>query len=177
MIWLRASTFSRTSSASARGVHQVADANAAASDLVLVGRADAARRRADLALAAPRFAEHVQLAVIRQNQVRLVADEQPVADVDPESRQLLDLGEQRLRIDDHAVADDAHDALVQDARRNEVQDELLAADIHRVPRVVAALIASDDREMRGHQIDDLAFAFVTPLRAENHDVHRTQNTS
>ena len=114
--------------------------------------------------------------MIRQNQVRLLADEQPVADVDAESRQLLDLGEQRLRIDDHAVADDAGDALVQDARRNEVEHELAAADIHGMPRVVPALIAGHDGKMRRHQIDDLALAFVTPLRAENDDVHRPQDT-
>ena len=31
----------------------------------------------------------------------------PIADVDSQSRQLLDLGEERLRVDDDAVADDA----------------------------------------------------------------------
>ena len=80
----------------ARPVGEVADADAAAGDLVLVGRADAARRRADLALAAARFGQHVELAVIRQDQVRLVADEQAIADVDAEPGQLVDLGEQRL---------------------------------------------------------------------------------
>ena len=54
---------------------EIADADAAAADLVLVGRADAARRRADLALAAARLGEHVELAVIRQDEVRLVADD------------------------------------------------------------------------------------------------------
>ena len=47
------------------------------------------------------------------------------ADVDAEPRQFVELGEQRLRIDDDAVADDADDAGVQDAGRNQVQDELL----------------------------------------------------
>ena len=61
-------------------VGEVADAHAAARDLVLVGRADAAGGRADLALAAPRFAEQVELAVVRQDEVRLVADDQAVAD-------------------------------------------------------------------------------------------------
>src|SRR5687768_12521491 len=42
----------------------VADADAAASDLVLVSGTDAARRRADLALAATRLRQHVELAVI-----------------------------------------------------------------------------------------------------------------
>ena len=89
---------------------EVADADAAARDLVLVRRPDAARGRADLPLAAPRLGEQIEIAVIRQNQVRLVADQHAVADVDAVPRQLVDLGEQRLRIDDDAVADDAGDA-------------------------------------------------------------------
>ena len=98
--------------------------------------------------------------------------EQPVADLDPEPRQLVDLREQRLRIDDYAVADDARDAVVQDAGRDQMQDELLAVHVDGVPGVVSALIARDDRKLRRQQIDDLALAFVTPLRAKNHDVHR-----
>jgi hypothetical protein len=47
--------------------------------------------------------------------VRLVADENPIADIDPGARQLVDFGEQRLRVDHHAVADDAGDAGMQDA--------------------------------------------------------------
>ena len=44
----------------------------------------------------------------------------------PSRAELVDLLEQRLRIDDHAVADDAGDAGMQDARRDQVQDELRA---------------------------------------------------
>ena len=62
----------------------------------------------------------------------------------PLLRQLVDLGEQRLRIDDHAVADDAGDAGMQDAGRNQPQDELLAVDVDGVPGVVSALIPRDD---------------------------------
>ena len=127
MIRLRALTFSRTSSASAVAVaEQIADADAAPSDLVLVRRPDAARGRADLPFAAPRFGQHVELAVIRQDHVRLLADQQPAVHGDAQPRQLVDLLEERLRIDDDAVADDAGDAGMQDARRDQMQDELLA---------------------------------------------------
>ncbi len=155
----------------ARRLREIADADAAAADLVLVGRADAARRRADLAIAAARFGEHVQLAVIRQDEVRLVADHQAVADVDAQFLQRVDLREQRLRIDDHAVADDAGDPGMQDARGDQMEDELLAVDVDRVSGVVAALIAGDDLETRRQQVDDLALAFVSPLGAKNCDVH------
>ena len=95
-----------------------------------------------------------------------------VADVDAVPRQLVDLGEQRLRIDDDAVADDAGDAGMQDAGRNQAQDELRAVDVDRVAGVVSALIARDDRKVRRQQIDDLAFAFIAPLRAEHGEIHK-----
>src|SRR3712207_7197615 len=43
---------------------------------------DAPRGRADLALAAPRLAQDIELAVIRQNEMGLVADDQPIADAE-----------------------------------------------------------------------------------------------
>ena len=108
--------------------------------------------------------------MIRQDDVRLLADQQPAVDGDAGARQLVDLLEQRLRIDDHAVADDAGHAGMQDAGRNQVQHELLAVHIHGVAGVVTALIARDRRKVRRQHVDDLAFAFVAPLRAENGDV-------
>ena len=113
---------------------QIADANAPPPDLVLVGGSDASRRRANLALAAARLRQHVELAVVRQDDVRLLADEQPAVDADPGAPELVDLGKERLRIDDHAVADDARHAGMQDARRDQVQDELLPLDVHGVAR-------------------------------------------
>ena len=171
MIWLRAWTFSRTSSARRLRVDEIADADATAADLVLVGRADAPRRRADLALPAAGLAEDVELAVIRQDEVRLLADQEAIADLDAERAQLVDLREQRLWIDDDTVADDAQHAVVEDAGRNQMEHELLAVDVNGMAGVVAALIAGHHAEMWREQVDDLALAFVPPLRAQNRDVH------
>ena len=91
---------------------------------------------------------------------------QPVADVDAGLRQLVDLGEERRRIDDDAVADHAGDAGMQNAGRQQTQDELAAVGVDGVTGVVAALIARDDREVRRQQVDDLALAFVAPLRSK-----------
>ena len=173
MIWLRAWTLSLDFLGQGRRVGEVAQPHAPAADLVLVGRADAAGGGANLALAPPRLAEHVELAVVRQDEVRPVADEQPAFHLDAEALQFVDLGEERRRVDDHAVADDTGDARVQDARRDQVEDELLAADVDGVPGVVAALIAADHGEVRCQQIDDLALAFVAPLGAQHGDVHVT----
>ena len=122
---------------------QVAHANAATPDLVLVSGADPPGRRPDLALTTTRLREHVQLAVVGQDDVRLFTDEQPAVDADAGAAQLVDLGKQRLRVDDHAVADDAGDAGVENAGRNQVENELRALDENRVSRVVAALVTRD----------------------------------
>ena len=89
---------------------------------------------------------------------------------DAQARQLVDFLEQRLRVDDDAVADDARDARMQDARRDEVQHELRAVHVDGVPGVVPALVARHRREMRRQHVDDLALAFVSPLRAEHGDI-------
>ena len=150
---------------------EVAHAQAAPGILVFVRRPDAAGRGANLAFAPARLRQHVELAVIRQDQVRAVAHEQPAGGVDPERRQVVHFGEQRLRIDDNAVADDARHAGMQDAGRDEVQHEFLAANIDRVARVVPPLVSRDERKARREQIDDLPLALVPPLRTEHCDVH------
>ena len=115
--------------------------------------------------------------MVRQDQVRLVADDEPIADGDASRRELVDLGKQRLRIDHDAVADDAGDALVQDAGRQQPQHELAPVGVDGVTGVVAALIPRDDRKIRRQQIDDLALALVSPLRAQYSDVHMSESRS
>ena len=93
------------------GIGEVADADAAPRDLVLVGRPDAARGRADLPLAAPRLRQQVEVAMVRQDEVRLVADDEPAGDVDARPAVSSSISrEERRGIDDDAVADDAGDA-------------------------------------------------------------------
>jgi hypothetical protein len=56
-----------------------------------------------------------------------------------------------------------------------VQDELVidpvAPDDDGVAGVVTALVAGDDVEMRGEQIDDLTFPLIAPLCADNCQIH------
>src|SRR5262245_13472451 len=62
-----------------------------------------------------------------------------------------------------------------DARWDQVEYEFMidpaAANDDGVAGVVAALIASDDVKMRREQIYDLTLAFVSPLRADDCEVH------
>ncbi len=87
--------------------------------------------------------------------------------VTPAARSDVDLGEKRARVDDEAVADHVHDARAADARRDEAQREVLVAELHGVAGVVSALVAGDEVERRGDEIDDLALALVAPLAADD----------
>ena len=60
---------------------------------------------------------------------------------------------------------------MQDAGRNQVQDELPAVDVDRVPGVVPALVTGDHGKIRRQQVDNLAFAFVAPLGAQHTHIH------
>ena len=96
---------------------KVANTDRAPADLVLVCRADAAQRRADLARAAGGFAQSVEIAVERQDQRAIVGDVQRLGrNRYALAAQFLDLGLERPRIEDDAVADDARRA-AHDARR------------------------------------------------------------
>ena len=56
---------------------------------------------------------------------------------------------------------------VQDAGRDQRQHRLDAVDDERVAGVVPALEARDRADPLGEQVDDLAFAFVAPLGADD----------
>ena len=82
----------------------------------------------------------------------------------------VDFFDQDFRIDDHAVADDAELIGVKRAGRDQVQNGFLAVDDQRVAGVIAALKAHDDIRVLGEQVDDFAFAFVSPLGTDDCDV-------
>ena len=87
---------------------QIADADGAARDLVLISWADASTGGADLVLAARRFPRTVQRAMQRQDQRRVLGDAQRLRRDDQAlPREPGDLRQQRLGVDDDAVADDA----------------------------------------------------------------------
>jgi hypothetical protein len=83
----------------------------------------------------------------------------------------------RPRIHDNAIADDGKLAWPDHARRQQAELERPSIDDERVPRVVTALKAHHHLGAGGQPVDDLAFAFVTPLGADychiRHDASRT----
>ncbi len=150
-------------------VLQVGDADGAASDLVLVGRADAAAGGADL-VGGLRLARLVEVAVDRQDQAGVVGQHQPFrGDLDALLAQPADLVEQVPRIDHHAVAD--HRQLALDQARGQ-QRQLVDVVAHHqgVAGVVPALEADHHVGTVRQPVDDLALALVAPLGADHGDV-------
>src|SRR2546422_8461745 len=88
--------------------------------------------------------------------------------------QSVELGEERLGIEHHAVADDAHGAL-DDARGDLVQHELPGAGIDRVTGVGAALVADHEIGALGQHVHDLPLALVAPLGADDDDALRLRS--
>ena len=153
---------------------EVANADGAASDLVLIGRTDAAARGADLLRASGALARLVERGVVGQDQRAGLGDAKPRDHASYAARfELVDLRQQGLRREHHAVADEAVDVAAQDARGNQVQHGLLAADHQRVAGVVAALEAHHALGAVGEPVDDLALALVAPLGADDDDVAST----
>jgi hypothetical protein len=74
-------------------VEQILRAHGPPCDLVFVGRADAAPGRADLRLAAPRFARLVERDVVRKDQRAIAADRQPRRRRDAATFQFVDFRE------------------------------------------------------------------------------------
>ena len=149
-------------------VEQVLHADAQPRGLVRVARPDPPARGADLQAAELGLAGGVQQQVVGHDQVRVGRDAQP-ADVHAPGAQGVELLDQHLRVDHHAVADHAALARVEDPRRDQVELPLLAVPHDRVPGVVAALEAHDRVGLLGEQVGDLALALVAPLGADYHD--------
>ena len=151
-------------------MRQIAHADRAAADLVLVSGANAAPGGADLARTRRRFAQTVEIAVDRQDQRAIVRHgEVVVIDGDALRFELLDLGLERPRVEHHAIADHAERARNDPAGQ---QRELVGGpvDDQRVAGIVPALEAHHGIGAAGQPVDDLALALIAPLGADHGDV-------
>ena len=98
-----------------------------------------------------------------------LAETLQAAEVDPPAPELVDLRGEHDRVDDHAVADRAQLAGVEDPRRDQVELERLAVADDRVAGVVAALEADHEVGLLGEQVHDLPLPLVAPLGADDDD--------
>ena len=118
-----------------------------------------------------RLGQQVQIAMVREDQVSLVANHDPVVDIHALVDEFIDFCEKGLGIHDHAIANHARDTGVKDARGDEAQNELGATDINSMSGIVPTLIARDDVEAWRQEIDDFPLAFVAPLGAQHRQIH------
>ena len=109
--------------------------------------------------------------MVGHDEMGLVADLEAFgAHVETESGESVDLFEEAGGVEHDAVADDAHLAGMKDTGRHHMQDVFLAVYDDGMARVVAALETDHHIHFGSEQIDDLAFAFVAPLRTNDSHV-------
>ena len=134
---------------------------------VAVRRPDPAPGRAHLRPAQADLVRLIERHVVRHDHVRAAAHAD-LRDVDALGREHVQLGDERGRVDDDAVADDGRDVRVHHARRAELELHGLVAHDDGVAGVVAALVADDDGDVLGEEVGGLALALVAPLEADDH---------
>ena len=146
-------------------VPEIARADAGAPHLVLVGRSDPLLGRPDVL---PHLPELVHEDVIRKDHVRAVAHHEPLFDPGAAaSRELVDLSQQHGQVDDDALGQNALRAIAQNSARQEPNDDLFVADHERVACVGTTGEPDDHVRELGVDVDDLSFAFIAPLGADD----------
>ena len=116
------------------------------------------------------LAGQVDGLVIWHDQVRASLKEAAIRRPNAFFFESVDFLEQDSRIDHNAVADDADLPGVKCAGGNQVKNGLLAVHHESMTGVIPALEADDDVGVLGEEIDDLTFAFVAPLGADDCNV-------
>ena len=147
------------------GVDEVFGADAYALVLVGVAGADAAARRAYLrSLGARALGELVYDFMVGHDYVRRVADDE-LRRFFAARREAVELFEERVGVDDDAVADHAALARVEYAGGQQMKDVFLVVHDDGVSGVGSALVADDHSGVRGEDVYDAALAFVAPLHS------------
>ena len=102
------------------------------------------------------------------DEVRAAADQEIWPWVDARFEQLGDFPLENDRVNDHAIAHYIFGSRAKNATRNGVQHVLFAIKNQGVAGIGPALKTRDDIIFRGQDIDNFAFAFVSPLQAQEH---------
>ena len=149
---------------------QIGYAKCTTSRLVFISRADTAACRADRAGTARFLAREIERDVRRQNQRATGADLESFENGHTVRHQCVRFLNQRIERQHDAIADQAADAVAENAGRNQVQDSFLTADDQCMSGIVAALEAHHRRRTVGEKIDYFTLALVTPLGADDDDI-------
>src|ERR1700720_2290661 len=112
----------------------------------------------------------IERAMVGKYQVRARADEDARGrNLEALRHQTVGFFEEGFRIDHHPIAEHTGLAGMNDAGGNQMEHKRAVTYKDGMSCVVPALIANDDVEALGQQIDNLAFAFIAPLGADYDD--------
>jgi hypothetical protein len=157
-------------------VEDILDTNTVACDFILVGRAYTAVRRPYSGVTERDLAVRVERDVVGHDQMRPAVHLETVPYPKPPLLEGLDLIDQYLGVDHDPVADGADDTLAHDARRHEVELELLLADTDGMTGVVATRVARDIVHVGRQRVAHPSLALISPGQSED-DSGRQYSTS
>jgi hypothetical protein len=99
--------------------------------------------------------------MVGQNDVSTIAYKQAAIDFYASLAQSRDFLEQSDGVKHHAISDYAAAARAQNSTGNQLKNKFFPVDNYGVSGIVAAGVTSDDQEILGENVDNLAFTFVT----------------
>ena len=144
-------------------VEQPPNAQALARNPVDVRWSDSTSDRADGGIAASSLFGLIADDLVRQYQVRTVADSQVLR----VEFVLVGLFQQHVGVDHNAVADHVHRVRPTYTRRHKVKFERTCVVYYGVPGVVTTGVVCDDRSVFSKEINNLPFALVAPLGSDD----------
>ena len=124
-------------------------------------------RLADAAANAEGDLHIYQGLVVGHEHVGPLTDPDPSFQVDAAGHQGVVFGEELLHVQDDPVTQEAALPLVEHARGNLVEDELVLPHVDRVTGVGAALVAGDEIRLLREDVDDLSLPLVSPLTSDD----------
>ena len=143
-------------------------------DLVGIGRADSSASGSDGIVTRVLRKQFLQCAiehlVMFQHEVASIGDVDAGLCIDSSTLNRVDLFDEFHGIDDHAVSDHTLDVRIQDPRRDQVQCVFRITNDHGMSGVGASVVPDHHVMSGGQKIDDLALAFVTPLKSDDRGV-------
>jgi hypothetical protein len=147
-------------------VAKLTDPQTAPPVLVFVSRTDASTGGPD-SLAA--FVGAIEEFVVREDEVRTFRNQNTTLRVDPAGVEMIEFSEERLQIEDDPITQSALGPWMEDTGRQLLEDELVLTHDDRVAGVCTPLVAHHHIGLLGQHVDELAFAFVTPLCPDDDD--------
>ena len=128
---------------------------------------NAALRCAD-ASSLPRFLQcGIPLFMLFRHNVCRTGNFEPREDIDSCFLQSLYFLQQRRQVNHHPAPEDDYFSFMQRPCGEQVEDMFLSSDDNRVSGVCSAACACEDIEMGCEEINELAFPFIPPLRADD----------